>query len=339
MINPNVSVIIPCRNEEKYIDKCIKSILSQSYSGRVEVLIVDGMSDDNTVSIINELTKVNSNVRLIYNLEKTTPQAMNLGLAASRYDLIIRIDAHAIALPNFIQNNVNSIYETEDIMCAGGKIINIYENKISKAIGMAMSSVFGVGNATFRVGGEKKFVDTLAFGIYKKEVFDKIGKFDEDLVRNQDDELNFRLTKNGYKILYNPEIKSEYYVRGSIKKLYKQYYQYGYWKVYVNLKHKTVTTIRQLVPLFFVLSLLLGILISLFFPLFWYLLLLGVCFYTVMALVFGYKASEDRSETFKIARVFPVLHFSYGFGYLIGIFHFLILGKKPSSKNKEISRT
>jgi cellulose synthase/poly-beta-1,6-N-acetylglucosamine synthase-like glycosyltransferase len=339
MNHPNVSVIIPCRNEERYISQCVDSIIKQVYGGKVEVIIVDGVSDDNTLSIIGELTEGNSNIKLVTNIEKTTPQAMNLGLKAASYDLILRIDAHAIALPNFIQNNVETLFESDEVMCAGGKIINIYENKISYSIGMAMSSIFGVGNATFRVGGEKKFVDTLAFGIYRKEVFDKIGGFDEDLIRNQDDDLNFRLTKEGYKILYNPEIQSEYYVRGSLKKLYKQYYQYGYWKVYVNKKHKTVTSIRQLVPLFFVLGLFLGVFLSILTPIFWYLFLGGICFYSLLACVFAYKSSKKTSEILRIARIFPILHFSYGFGYLIGIIQFLLLGKKPSQKSKEISRS
>ena len=339
MNSPNVSIIIPCRNEENYIFKCVMSILEQDYSGKIELLIIDGMSDDKTVSIVNDLSSIHKNVKLIENIEQTTPQAMNIGLGVASYDLIIRIDAHAIALPNFIKNNVDSIFESDNIMCAGGKIINVYENKISHAIGMAMSSVFGVGNATFRVGGEKKFVDTLAFGIYKKEVFEKIGTFDEDLIRNQDDELNFRLTKGGYKILYNPEIQSEYYVRGSIKKLYKQYYQYGYWKVYVNKKHKTITTIRQMVPLFFVLGLLLGTLISILIPVFWYVFVFGITIYLIMALLFAYRVNDKQVSILKVATIFPVLHFSYGFGYLIGILHFLVLGKSPSQKNKEISRS
>ena len=339
MNSPNVSIIIPCRNEEKYIFKCVTSILEQSYSENVEILIIDGMSDDNTVSIITGLSSIHQNVKLIENVEQTTPQAMNIGLRAVSYDLIIRIDAHAIALPNFIQKNVDTIFESEEIMCAGGKIINVYENKTSRAIGVAMSSVFGVGNATFRVGGEKKFVDTLAFGIYRKEVFEKIGIFDNDLIRNEDDELNFRLTKNGFKILYNPEIQSEYYVRGSIKKLYKQYYQYGYWKVYVNKKHKTITTLRQMVPLFFVLGLFLSVLLSVLVPVFWYVFGLGVSMYVMMALIFAFKANMKLAGVLKVAMIFPVLHFSYGLGYLLGIIHFLVLGKKPSRKNKEISRS
>lgn len=338
MNDPNISIVIPCRNEEKYISKCIQSILNQDYSGKIEVIIVDGMSDDRTVEIVNHIINDNSEVVLIENKEKTTPQAMNLGLRAANYNLMLRIDAHAIALPGFLKNNVNTLFESKEVMCAGGKIINIYENKIAHAIGMAMSSVFGVGNATFRIGGEKKFVDTLAFGIYDMAVFEEIGFFDEDLIRNQDDELNFRLTKAGYKILYNPEIQSEYFVRGSIKKLYKQYYQYGYWKVYVNKKHKTVTSIRQLVPLFFVLGLMLGVVVSLFIPFFWNLFFIGLGLYIVLALLFAYKACQKISQVFKIALVFPVLHFSYGFGYLIGIVQFFLLGKRPSHKSKEISR-
>ena len=336
MTNPNVSIIIPCRNEEKYISKCVNSILNQDYTGEIEVLVVDGMSDDKTREIVQNFN--NPKVRLIDNPHQFTPHAMNIGLREASYDLIIRIDAHAIALPSFIQNNVNSIFESEEIMCAGGKIINVYENKISRSIGLAMSSVFGVGNATFRVGGEKKFVDTLAFGIYKKEVFDKIGIFDEDLIRNQDDELNFRLIKSGYKILYNPDIQSEYYVRGSIKKLFKQYYQYGYWKVYVNKKHKTITTVRQMIPLFFVLGLMFGAILSFIVPYFVWLFLGGISMYVLLALYFGIKSAKNITESLKVALIFPILHFSYGWGYLTGIFNFIILGKKPSKRSKAITR-
>lgn len=338
-INRDISVIIPCRNEEKYIKGAITSILNQTYSqGKLEVIVVDGMSNDNTLEIIQSIQSKDERVKLVVNPAQTTPQAMNLGLKNSTYNLIIRIDAHAEALPMFIEKNVQTLFEDDKIGCAGGKIINVYENKTAELIGLAMSSKFGVGNAVFRVGGEKSQVDTLAFGIYKKSVFDEIGIFNENLIRNQDDELNFRLIQAGYKIIYNPEIQSKYYVRSSYKKLYKQYNQYGYWKVYVNRLHKTITSIRQLIPFFFVCGLFIGGIVSIILPYFYIIYYLGITLYISMALYFGFKQSKNGIKALKISSIFPILHFSYGLGYLKGIIHFMFLNKNPSAQSKTLSR-
>lgn len=334
-----ISVIIPCRNEVKYIEKCMSSILDQKIDGGgFEVIIVDGMSDDGTREVIAKMAQNDKRIHCIDNLARTTPQAMNLGLAKAKFDLILRIDAHALALPGFITKSIDAVKSATDIMCAGGSIINIYENSIAEQIGFAMQSRFGVGNATFRVGGAKQFVDTLAFGIYKKEVFDKIGNFNEELVRNQDDELNFRLTSAGYKILYDPEIQSKYFVRSSVSKLSKQYYQYGYWKVYVNRMHQTITSIRQLVPLLFVLGLIFGLVTTVIYQPFIWVLLLGVAFYSLLAIFFGIKSAGKIMLGLKVARIFPILHFSYGWGYLRGIINFILLRKKPSERSKTVSR-
>ncbi|MEN8957747.1 MAG: glycosyltransferase family 2 protein, partial [Flavobacteriales bacterium] len=226
----------------------------------------------------------------------------------------------------------------EDIGCCGGQIKNVYENEEGEIIAKAMASKFGVGNATFRVGGNAGFVDTVAFGMYRAKIHQEIEGFDEELVRNQDDEYNFKLSKAGYKIYFDPKIVSHYYVRGSYKKLYKQYYQYGYWKVYVNKKHNTVTSVRQLIPFFFVLSLIAGIVLSFVHYSFFYMLFLGVFSYSFLAFLFGFKKAEKLNDSFKIASVFPILHFSYGFGYLVGIFDFIVRKKKPSKRSKTLSR-
>ena len=174
--------------------------------------------------------------------------------------------------------------------------------------------------------------------MYRKEIHDIINGFDEELVRNQDDEYNYKLIKANYKIYFDPSIISHYYVRGSYSKLFKQYYQYGYWKVYVNKKHRTVTTLRQLVPFFFVLSLLLGIILSFFHPIFLLLLFAEVICYFQFSMYFGYKATNNINRMFSVGKVFPILHLSYGFGYLVGIFDFIMFNKKPSKKSKSLSR-
>ena len=336
---PNVSITIPCRNEDKYIEKCINSILNSDYpQEKIKIFVCDGLSADNTRDIVLELSKKHSNINLIDNEKQTTPFALNLGLKASDCDIKIILGAHAEINKDFIKNNVTVLNDYPDVGCAGGIIENVYENEAAETIGLAMSSSFGVGNAHFRTGNKNGYVDTVAFGAYRKEVFEKIGYFDEDLIRNQDDEFNYRLLKNGFKIYLNSQIISKYYVRASFSKLYKQYYQYGYWKVYVNKKHKAVTSVRQLVPLFFVLFLFLGFILSIFHWVLGVLFSLGIISYVVLALVFASQKTNSIEKTARITYTFFLLHFSYGLGYLIGIFDFIFLNKKPRNSSQELTR-
>ena len=334
-----VAVIIPCKNEEHYIEKCINSILNSNYPKELlSIYVCDGLSTDNTVEIVKNSIKNNPEVNLLINKEQTTPQGLNLGLKTAQSDVKIILGAHSEVDPNFIQENVNILQQHSEVGCAGGVIKNVFENKTSEVIGAAMSSPFGVGNAHFRTGAKDGIVDTVAFGAYRKEVFEKIGYFDEELVRNQDDEFNFRLIKNGYKIFLSQKIISLYYVRASFKKLFKQYYQYGYWKVFVNKKHQTVTSIRQLIPMFFVLFLFLGVITSFIHP---YLFLFNsvvLMMYFVLAFMFAKKVSPNLKNVPSIITTFLILHLSYGSGYLKGILDFILLNKKPVKKSMELSR-
>ena len=213
------------------------SFLQSNYPNELfNIFLCDGMSDDKTREIIQGIAKNNNQVILLDNLKQTTPFALNIALKKSTADIKIIFGAHATADPNFIIENVRAFENASDIGCTGGVIENVYENHTSKIIGLAMSSPFGVGNAHFRTGTKDGFVDTVAFGAYKKEVFEKVGYFDESLTRNQDDEFNFRVLKNGFRIYLSNKIYSKYYVRGAFDKLFKQYFQYGYWKVFVNKK-------------------------------------------------------------------------------------------------------
>jgi len=336
---PSISITIPARNEEKYIEKCILSILSADYpQEKIKVFVCDGLSTDNTREIVSSLSNKHNNIQLIDNEKQTTPFALNLGLKASDCAIKIILGAHAEIDKDFIKNNVFVLNDYPEVGCSGGIIENVYENESAETIGLAMSSVFGVGNAHFRTGSKNGFVDTVAFGAYRKEVFEKIGYFDEDLIRNQDDEFNFRLLQNGFKIYLNSNIKSKYYVRASFSKLYKQYYQYGYWKVYVNKKHKAVTSIRQLVPLFFVLFLFLGFTLSFFHWILGTLFSLGILAYIVLGIVFASQKSNSFEKITGIAYTFFLLHFSYGLGYLVGIFDFIALAKGPRKSSQKLTR-
>jgi len=333
-----VSIIIPCKNEEKYISKCLDSIINANWSNlEKEIIICDGKSTDKTLDIINKYAKKYKFIKVFTNEKEIAPTGMNIGIKNSTGDFITRIDAHAQIEKDFIINSLKIFDKDEKIVCSGGIIQSIYDSRISKLISLAMSSSFGVGSAYFRTGLKDSYVDTLAFGTYKKEIFDIVGLFDEELVRNQDDELNFRIIKKGYKIFLSRSIKSKYYVRSSFKKLFKQYYQYGYWKVYVNKKHKTFTNYRQLVPFLFVIFLF-SLIITFFYEKYIYFYLGILLLYFLLAVIFSIKKTKNIFEILGVIFSFLILHISYGLGYLQGIFDFIILGRKPSDKNKTLNR-
>ncbi|HIA35536.1 MAG TPA: glycosyltransferase family 2 protein [Flavobacteriales bacterium] len=337
-ITPLVSIVIPSRNEEEFIGKCIDSILaSDQNTDTIEILVCDGESDDQTIELVQGYTKTNSSVKLLVNKYKTTPHGLNLGIKNASGAVIMILGAHAEISPDYISKSISILNNSDDIGCVGGVLENIASGS-ANAISLAMSSPFGVGNAFFRTGNKNGYVDTVAFGAYKKEVFEKVGFFDEELIRNQDDELNYRLTKAGYKIFLSQEIRARYYVRTSYEKLFRQYFQYGYWKVYVNKKHKTLTTLRQLAPLFFVLFCFSGLIVP-FLPgsfIEFYLLILGL--YCSMSIIAAINKSMNLISILQIMYSFLILHISYGLGYLEGILHFYFLNRKPSSFKATSSR-
>jgi glycosyltransferase involved in cell wall biosynthesis len=333
------SIIIPCRNEENYIAKCIASVVENGYTHHdLEIIVADGMSTDATANIVHNLAADYPFVKLIQNTSYFTPVGLNLGIKQAKGAIIMILGAHSVLRPGYLETCARLLNEIPEAACIGGIIINQNENSTSEVIGYAMASPFGVGNARFRTGGNDGFVDTVAFGAYRKEVFEKAGLFDEELARNQDDEFNFRIQKHGFKIYYSAQLISEYFVRASFQKLSKQYFQYGYWKVYVNQKHKQITSIRQLVPFFFVLFLLLGppsLLLAAPWTIAWF-SVLGL--YAAAAVGAAFATKAPLKHVLSIAFSFAVVHVSYGMGYLTGIFHFLALQRKPGARSHALTR-
>ena len=319
--HPFVSIVIPMRNEEKYIQKCIESFINQDYpQDRYEILVVDGCSNDNSVEIINKIVCLHKNIKIISNEKKITPIAFNIGIKNARGDYIIIFSSHGFAERNFISENIK-LHLEKDVDCVGGMIITIGDNLQSKVISLAQSSIFGVGNSLFRISQKAQFVDTVAFGSYPKEIFNKIGNFDESLIRNQDFEFNHRIIKNGGKIYLSPTIKSSYYARSNIWKLVKQYFQYGYWKVQVLIKHFDSFRMRYLIPpIFMLMVIILGVMslvytvsTNLFFGLIF--LYLSVILYASMTI-----AIKNKLLYFTILpSTFIALHFGFGLGFLSGI--------------------
>jgi GT2 family glycosyltransferase len=332
----HVSLVIPCRNEAAYIGRCLDSIIACNYpKDHLQVYVCDGQSDDGTVAIIQRYEKEHPWIHYLENKARTTPIALNLGIKTSSADIDIILGAHSEIDVDFVKNNVAAHESDPAAGCTGGIAINVFENETSKAVGAAMSSSFGVGNAYFRTGGKEGYVDTVGCGAYRKEVFHKVGYFDEELTRNQDDEFNYRVNKGGYKVLLKKNIILRYYVRASFKKLFRQYYQYGYWKVYVNRKHTTITTLRQLVPAFFVLFLLSAAALPFLPGIITYAYLGVLALYLVAG---GTAAARSGASFFKVLFSFIVLHISYGAGYLEGIAAFLLFRKGPKRSSTSSSR-
>lgn len=335
----NVSVIIPCRNEERYIAECIDSVITCNYpQDNLEIIVVDGQSSDATRDIVQKIREQFANIYLMDNPQQTTQWALNMGIKNASGDVIFILGAHAMMTGNYIGACVEILERHPEVGCAGGVTENIYADGLSGIIGRAMSGRFGVGNAHFRTGTKSGYVDTVAFGAYRKQVFDRIGFFDEELVRNQDDEFSYRMIKNGFKIYLDPALKLLYHARASFKSLFRQYFQYGYWKVYVNKKHKAITTLRQLVPALFVLFLFPGFLITfagIYLRFFYRLTLL---MYLLLAIRSGLYKVDKVKELMQYVWACFILHISYGSGYLYGILHFVMLRKKPSDFSKKLTR-
>lgn len=339
-MNERVTVIIPARNEKAYIGKCLDSFVSQTYPKELlKIYVCDGMSEDGTRDIVKEYEAKCGNIYLYDNVKLSAPAGMNTGIRNSRSDIIIIFGAHAYADRDFVANNVKAL-TSEDIGVSGGPIETISENDIGRAIAMAMSSPFGVGNALFRYSKKKVYVDTVAFGAYWKRVLDDAGYFDEELVRNQDDELNFRVTEKGYRILMSPEIKSYYFSRSSYRKLWRQYFQYGFWKVRVMQKHGKTASVRHIVPLLFVLFNIVGGILGIIFHGIQAAWISVLCIYLLCDVFFSLRCSgNDGRYVLIMIPVFPILHLSYGIGFLEGLVNFYIINSKSAiHKNTQSSR-
>ncbi|MEM1180060.1 MAG: glycosyltransferase family 2 protein [Acidobacteriota bacterium] len=323
---PPVTVIMPVRNEEAYIERSLGAVLRQSYGlDRLEILLVDGLSEDRTRQLARDLAEARgADLRILDNPGRTAPCAMNVGLRQARGEVIVRVDGHCEIGEHYVAHAVRRLVggEADGV---GGPLETVGETETARAIAAAMGSRFGVGGVAFRTSGEgapDREVDTVAFPAYRRDVIARAGAFDEELRRNQDDEYNYRLRKLGARLVLAGDMPARYYSRGTYRSLARQYFQYGVYKVRVLQKHPRQMRPRQFVPAAFMLGLLLS---AVLWP--W----LGPW---PLALILGAYAVANLSAAAITARgggpgrflrlppAFVLLHFGYGLGFLVGLVRF-----------------
>ena len=256
---PTVSVIVPCRNEEDHIEEGVRSILAQdSPKGGFELIVVDGMSNDGTRAILERLVLEDTRLRVLDNPAGFTPHAMNAGIREAKGNFIAIMGAHTHYSKQYILTCVELFDEHPEVWCTGGPIDSQGKSLFGRAVAVAMSHPIGVGNAKHRFSDFEGYAEGACFPVFRREVFEQIGLYDENLVRNQDDELNLRLALKGGKVYLSPRAKCMYYVREKPMRLFWQYFYYGYYRVAVLRKHKLPASLRQLAPVaFFPLSVML----------------------------------------------------------------------------------
>lgn len=329
---PFVSIIIPCRNEEKYIGKCLDSIISQDYSkDKLEVLVIDGMSEDRTKEIIKNYSSKFPFIKILDNPKKFTNFAFNIGIKEAKGEIIMLMGAHASYEKDYISKCLKYLNEYDADNVGGVMKASPREKTlVAKAISFCLSHPFGVGGSQYRKGVNKpSWVNTVFGGCYKREVFEKIGLFNENLLKGQDWEFNLRLRRVGGKILLHPEIVSYYYARSSFNKDFlKFYFGEGFWAVYpARFVGKNFIAFWRLIPFAFVLVLLITGILSFLSSIFKWLFFFIIGIYVLANLLSSAQITKSEKNfryLFVLPLIFATIHISYALGSMYGFFKLLL---------------
>jgi GT2 family glycosyltransferase len=312
------------RNEVAHIGRCLETLLADVYPrDRLEVIVADGESTDGSAETVRELSQVFPNIRLCSNPQRTTPYALNIGIRASVGDVIIILGSRTFVEPGFLQESVLAL-ERSGAEAAGGVMEAVGENRFAEAVAAAVCSRFGVGNIAYRQSKTEDFADTAVYAAYRRTTFEQVGLFDEELIRDQDDELNYRIRAHGGRILVTPRVRTRYVSRSSPKALWKQYFWYGHYKVRVLQKHPRMMQPRHFAPPLAVAAGGAGVLASVVAPkvLFVSAPLAGIygCGVVAAACATARRIGWGRFPSLLVT--FPILHASYGSGFLLGLCRF-----------------
>ncbi|HRJ30844.1 MAG TPA: glycosyltransferase family 2 protein [Cyclobacteriaceae bacterium] len=308
-----ISIVCPVYNEEKYIGKLL-DFYEKIEPQEKELFVIDGLSTDRTRDIVLRYASQNPNIYLLDNEHRFVPFALNLAIQRCKSDIIVRWDAHTQYSADYLLQ-ILDVFEITNADIVGGPMRAVGESAFQRAVAYATSTPFGVGNSQFHYEDYKGYTDSVYLGAWKKAVFEKIGLFDEQMLRNQDDEFHYRAKSVGFKIFQDPAIKSYYFPRDNIKSLCIQYFGYGLFKPLVLKKIRSEWKVRHFVPMFFVCYLtLLPVLVWFhtisFIPLF---------FYFLLATIFSAKAKGGLKGKLCALLVYPSIHIAYGVGFCRGL--------------------
>ena len=311
-VSPAISVILPVLNEEPHLADSVSAILSQDYLGSFEIILALGPSRDQTNMIAESLAQRDSRIKLVMNPSGKTAAGLNLAIAASESPVIVRVDGHA-KIPNNYLSLAVSILRESGAVNVGGVMAAEGVTNFEIAVSRAMRSALGVGASRFHTGGNAGEADTVYLGAFRREAINAVGGFDERYTRAQDWELNHRLRKNGGKIYFDPRLQVTYRPRPNLKKLAKQYFQYGRWRRVVSRSHPGTVNLRYLAPPFTLLgtitSLLLGLLIDPF-------LFIPTAVYGIFLLISSIFISKTIREFILLLAIIPTMHFAWGAGFI-----------------------
>lgn len=312
---PALSVVVPLRNGAADLPACLDAILSQDYPTAVDVVLAVGPSQDATLDIAEEAAAHDDRVRVVTNPSGRTPAALNAGIAASKGDVVARVDGHAVIPPGYLKQAVQTLVET-GADNVGGIQHAVGTTPFEEAVAAAMTSRFGVGNASFHYGGKPGPTDTVYLGVFRRSALDRVGGFDESLIRNQDYELNWRIRDTGGVVWFDPELRVRYRPRSSLRGLARQYFEYGQWKREVLRRHPRSTKLRQLVAPAAVVANAGGLVLAAVHSPRW-LAVPGV--YAGAAVGASVLAGRDRGAAIllRLPAVFATMHHSWGVGFLL----------------------
>ena len=318
MKSVTVSVIIPLYNEEKYIKRCVESLVRQSYPAeKMEWILVDGNSSDKTVEIIERYVD-RYPIRLLHNEKRKTPYALNMALEVAKGKYIIRLDAHASFPSDYIEKCVYYL-DTTDADNVGGIAETEANGFIGQAIAQMLSTKFGVGGSDFRTGEGNKYVDTVPFGAFRREVFERVGNFNTALLRSEDNDMNARIRESGGKIWLAEDIRFKYYCRDTVKGILKMGMQNGN-ALFRTLKiNPKAMSIRHFIPFLFLLSLVLMPIVSAFLPVLWWAFAAEMGLYTLLNVYFSFINKKPLYGLVTIW-LYPLFHVTYGLGSALGLF-------------------
>jgi len=338
--SPLVTVILPCRNEAGYIEDCLKSILAQELpDADFEVIVADGVSNDGTHEFLERFSAENPKVRLLNNPGRIVSTGLNAALREARGEVIVRMDAHTVYAPDYIRQCLAVLRQT-GADNVGGPMCTTATTYKERAVRAVFHSPFAVGGARSHNPDYEGYVDTVIYGCWRKGIFDRVGNFDEYLVRNQDDEHNLRISRDGGRIYQSPRIRSWYHVRDSFKAVLRQYMQYGYWKVLVIRNHRLPASIRHVVPAAFLGTLGLLLITGLFWrpALAAAMALAGVYLLVVLLASLLTAARTEWKLLPALPLAFYCFHLGYGYGFLRGIVDFVLFQKAPATKFVQLTR-